>query len=49
MANKIRHLRRFLRAWAKNLRGKYKKRRNSLAAIDELDFKAVTVALYVVE
>src|SRR6266498_3338974 len=44
--NKIRHLRRFLKGWAKNLSGKYKKEKGRLLAIiDELDLKAEIVPL----
>ena len=44
--NKIRHLRRFLKGWAKNLSGKYKKEKGKLLAIiDELDLKAETTPL----
>src|SRR6266498_1813939 len=43
---KIRHLRRFLKGWAKNLSGKYKKEKGRLLAIiDELDLKAETTPL----
>lgn len=39
--NKIRHLRRFLKGWAKNLSGKYKKEKERLLSIiDEFDIKA---------
>jgi hypothetical protein len=39
--NKIRHLRRFLHGWVKNLSGKYKKEKERLMSIiDELDIKA---------
>jgi hypothetical protein len=39
--NKIRHLRRFLKGWAKNMSGNYKKEKERLIAIiDELDIKA---------
>ena len=39
--NKIRHLRRFLKGWAKNLSGKYKKEKERLLSIiDDLDLKA---------
>ena len=42
--NKIRHLRRFLKGWAKNLSGKYRKEKERLLAIiDELDLKAESV------
>src|SRR6266498_728808 len=44
--NKIRHLRRFLKGWAKNMSGKYKKEKGRLLAIiDELDLKAEIVPL----
>ena len=44
--NKIRHLRRFLKGWAKNLSGKYKKEKERLLAIiDKLDLKAETTLL----
>jgi hypothetical protein len=43
---KIRHLRRFLRGWAKNISGKYKiEKEKFLAIIDELDIKAESVPL----
>ena len=39
--NKIRHLRHFLKGWAKNLSGKYKKEKERLLSIiDDLDLKA---------
>ena len=39
--NKLRHIRRFLKGWAKNLSGKYKKEKERLLSIiDELDLKA---------
>lgn len=48
--NKIRHLRRFLRGWAKNLSGKYKKERDHLLKIiDDLDIKAESVDLTMAE
>ena len=41
--NKIRHLRRFLKGWAKNLSGKYKIEKEKLIKIiDDLDIKAET-------
>jgi transposase len=44
--NRIRHLHRFLRGWAKNLSGKYKKEKERLLAIiDSLDMKAETIPL----
>jgi hypothetical protein len=44
--NRIRHLRRFLRGWAKNLSGKYKKEKERLLSIiDFLDIKAETIPL----
>jgi hypothetical protein len=44
--NKIRHLRNFLRGWAKNLSGKYKKEKERLLMlIDFLDIKAETCPL----
>jgi hypothetical protein len=44
--NKIRHLRRFLRGWAKNLSGKYKKEKERLLnLIDFLDIQAETCPL----
>jgi hypothetical protein len=44
--NKIRHLRRFLRGWAKNLSGKYKKEKERLLnVIDFLDIQAETFPL----
>jgi hypothetical protein len=43
---KIRHLRRFLRGWAKNLSGKYKKEKEHLLhTIDALDIKAESIPL----
>jgi exonuclease III len=48
--NKIRHLRRFLRGWAKNLSGKYKREKERLLIIiDTLDIKAETMPLSLVE
>jgi hypothetical protein len=48
--NKIRHLRRFLRGWAKNLSGKYKREKERLLGIiDNLDIKAETVPLSLCE
>lgn len=39
--HKLRHIRRFLKGWAKNLSGKYKKEKERLLSIiDELDLKA---------
>jgi hypothetical protein len=44
--NKIRHLRRFLRGWAKNLSEKYKREKECLLAIiDALDIKAESAPL----
>jgi hypothetical protein len=44
--NKIRHLRRFLRGWAKNLSGKYKREKERLLGIiDALDIKAESTPL----
>jgi hypothetical protein len=44
--NKIRHLRCFLRGWAKNLSGKYKKEKERLLSIiDSLDIKAEMIPL----
>jgi exonuclease III len=44
--NKIRHLRRFLKGWAKNMSGKYKKEKERLIGlIDELDIKAESTVL----
>jgi hypothetical protein len=44
--NKIRHLRRFLRGWAKNKSGIYKKEKEKLLLIiDDLDIKAETCPL----
>ena len=48
--NKIRHLRRFLKGWAKNQSGKYKmEKERLLKIIDELDIKAETTPLSVAE
>jgi hypothetical protein len=47
---KIRHLRRFLRGWTKNLSGKYKlEKERLLEIIDFLDIKAETCPLFTVE
>ena len=44
--HKIRHLRQFLRGWAKNISGEYKKQKEKLLRlIDELDIKAETTPL----
>jgi hypothetical protein len=44
--HKVRHLRQFLRGWAKNLSGVYKKEKERLTLlIDELDLKAETTPL----
>ena len=44
--NKIRHLRQYLRGWARNLSGAYKKEKERLLnIIDTLDKKAEVVAL----
>jgi hypothetical protein len=44
--NKIRHLCRFLRGWAKNISGKYKKENESLLSIiDFLDVQAESCPL----
>jgi hypothetical protein len=44
--NKIRHLRRFLKGWAKNQSGKYKKEKERLLSIiDDLDIKAKSTPL----
>jgi hypothetical protein len=44
--NKIRHLRRFLKGWAKCLSGQYKKEKEKLLLlIDELDLKADSIPL----
>jgi hypothetical protein len=44
--NKIRHLRRFLRGWAKNISGKYKKEKECLLSlVDFLDIQAETCPL----
>ena len=48
--NKIRHLRKFLKGWAKNLSGKYRKEKERfLAIIEELDLKAESAMLTVSE
>ena len=48
--NKIRHLHQFLRGWAKNLSGEYKKEKERLLLlIDELDIKAESTPLTVAE
>ena len=48
--NKIRHVRRFLKGWAKNQSGKYKMAKEKwLKIIDELDIKAESVPLSVSE
>ena len=48
--NKVRHLRQYLRGWAKNISGEYKKLKQKLGLlIDELDIKAETVPLSVAE
>jgi hypothetical protein len=48
--NKVRHLRRFRRGWAKNRSGRYKKERERLMLlIDELDIRAETCPLNKVE
>jgi hypothetical protein len=48
--NKIRHLRRFLRGWAKNLSGKYKREKERLLnIIDWLDIKTETCPLTQIE
>ena len=48
--NKIRHLRQYLRGWAKNISGKYKKMKQKLILlIDELDIKAETSTLTAAE
>ena len=48
--NKIRHLRRYLKGWAKNQSGKYKKEKERLLkVIDELDIKAESTPLSVGE
>ena len=48
--NKIRHLRQFLRGWAKNVSGEYKKKKEKLLLlIDALDIKAETTPLTVAE
>jgi hypothetical protein len=47
---KVRQLRQFLRGWARNLAGVYKKERERLErVIDELDIKAETIPLSVAE
>jgi hypothetical protein len=47
---KIRHLRHVLRGWAKNISGKYKKQKQRLLSIiDDLDIKAETTPLSLVE
>jgi hypothetical protein len=44
--NKIRHLRRFLKGWAKCLSGQYKKEKEKLLlSVDELDLKAESIPL----
>jgi mannosylglycoprotein endo-beta-mannosidase len=44
--NKIRHLRRFLKGWAKSMSGNYKKEKERLISlIDNLDLKAETIPL----
>jgi hypothetical protein len=44
--NKMRHLRRFLRGWAKNISGKYKKEKDRLLSIiDKLDIQEETMPL----
>jgi hypothetical protein len=44
--NKIRHLHRFLRGWAKNISGKYKKEKDRLLSIiDKLDIQEETMPL----
>jgi exonuclease III len=44
--NKLRHIRRFLKGWAKNLSGQYKKEKERLLSIiDELDLKAESIRL----
>jgi hypothetical protein len=48
--NKIRHLRQFLRGWAKNVSGKYKREKERLLnVIDTLDIKTETMPLSLVE
>ena len=48
--NKIRHLRHFLRGWARNLSGEYKTLRDKLILLsNELDVKAETTPLTVAE
>jgi hypothetical protein len=47
---KIHHLRHFLRGWAKNISGKYKKEKQRLLSIiDDLDIKAESIPLSLVE
>jgi hypothetical protein len=44
--NKIRHLRRFLKGWAKSMSGNYRKEKERLIdVIDRLDLKAETIPL----
>jgi hypothetical protein len=46
--NKIRHLRQFLRGWARNLSGVYRKEKERLLLlIDDLDIKAESTPLRV--
>ena len=48
--NKVRHLRQYLRGWAKNISGEYKKLKQKLGLrIDELDIKAEVVPLSMAE
>jgi len=47
--NKMRHLRQFLRGWAKNLSGIYKEKERLILLIDELDIKAESTPLSVAE
>jgi hypothetical protein len=48
--HKVRHLRQFLRGWAKNLSGVYRKEKERLSLlIDELDLKAETIPLNAAE
>jgi hypothetical protein len=48
--HKVRHLRQFLRGWAKNLSGVYRKEKERLSLlIDELDLNAETVPLNAAE
>ena len=50
MAEKIIHLRQFLRGWAKNVSGEYKKQKQKLMLlIDALDIKAETCPLTAAE